>query len=94
MAIRRLNGPDRSPAMLYVHPWEVDPGQPRIKAPLLTSLRHYTGLRSTEKKLLHLMRRFRFAPVAQAVAAHGQLEAVDLSLLSEPQGDGRSGYLA
>jgi polysaccharide deacetylase family protein (PEP-CTERM system associated) len=33
-AIRRLNETEQQPAMVYFHPWEIDPGQPRIAAPI------------------------------------------------------------
>jgi polysaccharide deacetylase family protein (PEP-CTERM system associated) len=44
-AIRQVNGEDARPAIIYFHPWEIDPGQPRVaNAPLKSKLRHYTKL--------------------------------------------------
>jgi polysaccharide deacetylase family protein (PEP-CTERM system associated) len=43
----------------YIHPWEVDPGQPRVTAPLKSRLRHYTNLSKMEdrwRRLVHLGR--------------------------------------
>jgi polysaccharide deacetylase family protein (PEP-CTERM system associated) len=57
------------PATFYVHPWEVDPAQPRFDVPWLTRLRHYTGLRGTEQRLHRLLREFRFARIADTVVA-------------------------
>ena len=55
-AIRRVNDVDGMPAMFYLHPWEIDPGQPRMKrAPLLSRFRHYYNLRRTEPRLIQLL---------------------------------------
>ena len=44
-AFARINRVERQPAVLYFHPWEIDPGQPRIQGvPLKSRLRHYTNL--------------------------------------------------
>jgi len=58
-----------APATLYIHPWEVDPAQPRMDVPLLTRVRHYTGLHKTAGKLEKLFERYRFLPIARTVAA-------------------------
>jgi hypothetical protein len=64
MAIDRLNRKDGIPAVLYVHPWEVDPAQPRVPgAPLRSRFRHYVGLHSTLPKLQALLERFSFGPM-------------------------------
>src|SRR5919106_915064 len=39
--IQRLNDHERAPAIFYLHPWEIDPAQPRLPAPLLGRFRHY-----------------------------------------------------
>lgn len=50
--IGRVNRLERRPAMFYFHPWEVDPGQPRIAgAPLKSRFRHYVNLKHMEGKL-------------------------------------------
>jgi polysaccharide deacetylase family protein (PEP-CTERM system associated) len=56
-------------ATFYIHPWEVDPGQPRISVPLHTRVRHYGGLSSTVRHLRRLLTEFRFQPVARTVLA-------------------------
>ncbi|TVP42671.1 MAG: DUF3473 domain-containing protein [Gemmatimonadales bacterium] len=54
----------------YIHPWEVDPGQPRVDGvPLRTRIRHYRGLARTETRLAALLARFRFRPIAETLAA-------------------------
>src|SRR5690606_12714953 len=40
-----------APATLYIHPWEIDPDQPRLSVPWTTAMRHYGGLRRTEARL-------------------------------------------
>jgi polysaccharide deacetylase family protein (PEP-CTERM system associated) len=55
-AISRVNGTEQRPAVFYFHPWEIDPGQPRVAdAPVRSRLRHYTNLQAMEGKLLRLL---------------------------------------
>ena len=49
------------PLITYIHPWEVDPGQPRLDARLTSRLRHYTNLRQTEGRLRGLIGSLRFS---------------------------------
>jgi polysaccharide deacetylase family protein (PEP-CTERM system associated) len=72
-AIRRLNEREGRPAIVYLHPWEVDPAQPRIQAGRFSRFRHYTNLHRTEARLNRLLRDFKFAPLAHVLE--------DLSLL-------------
>jgi polysaccharide deacetylase family protein (PEP-CTERM system associated) len=50
----------QSPLVLYLHPWEIDPEQPRIAAPLKSRFRHYTNLRCTRGRLERILQRYRF----------------------------------
>lgn len=50
--------------MFYIHPWELDPGQPRLELPWLTRMRHYRGLDRTEARLDRLLAAFPFTSVA------------------------------
>lgn len=57
-AIAQMNASDQ-PAILYFHPWEIDPGQPRVaNAPLRSKFRHYTGLTAMAGKLKRLLGEF------------------------------------
>ncbi|MGH7532820.1 MAG: XrtA system polysaccharide deacetylase, partial [Gemmatimonadales bacterium] len=56
------------PGTFYIHPWELDPGQPRLDVPWTTRLRHYGGLDRTRKRLLSLLREFQFTTIATTVA--------------------------
>jgi polysaccharide deacetylase family protein (PEP-CTERM system associated) len=56
-AIDRVNGSEGRPAVFYFHPWEIDPGQPRVAgAPLKSRLRHYSRLSAMRPKLLRLFK--------------------------------------
>lgn len=58
--MRRVNRGGRS-VPFYIHPWELDPGQPRVDLGSRTkSLRHYTNLASTDRRLERLLTDFRF----------------------------------
>lgn len=48
------------PVVSYVHPWELDPEQPRLNGSFKSRLRHYTGLRGTEARLRNLLALDRF----------------------------------
>jgi len=61
--IRRLNGIEQKPACVYFHPWEIDPGQPRLASGAIARLRTYTGMRSMRRKLERLLSDFSFAPL-------------------------------
>jgi len=68
--IGRVNTRDKRPAMFYFHPWEVDPGQPRIPgAPLKSRFRHYVNLSRMEAKLARLCADFRWGRADQVYAA-------------------------
>ncbi len=55
----------RTPAMLYLHPWEIDPYQPYIPLSFQSKVRQTWGTASMEEKLQHLLAKFNFAPVRE-----------------------------
>lgn len=68
-AISRVNHRESRPAIFYFHPWEMDPGQPRVTgAPLRSRLRHYSRLDAMAGKLDRLLSEFAWGRV-DAVAA-------------------------
>jgi polysaccharide deacetylase family protein (PEP-CTERM system associated) len=80
--INRLNQRERQPAIFYLHPWEIDPEQPRFSVPSLSRMRHYGGLAETELRLRQLLRDFSFGPLNAIVqdptwAVVRPFEAVD-----------------
>lgn len=52
------------PGTFYIHPWELDPDQPRLPVTLGTRIRHYGGLRRTIPRLRRLFSEFQFQPIA------------------------------
>lgn len=51
------------PAVLYLHPWEFDTGQPKVPADWLSRFRQYANLHTTGKKLATILQEFSFAPL-------------------------------
>jgi polysaccharide deacetylase family protein (PEP-CTERM system associated) len=71
--LQAINERQQQPFVFYVHPWEVDPDQPRLPAvSRLSRFRHYVNLGSTHSKLDALVSRFQFAPLRDVVAAARQ----------------------
>ena len=55
----RVNGRDAQPGVFYFHPWELDPGQPRVRgASLRSRFRHYVNLGAMESRLERLLTDF------------------------------------
>lgn len=61
----------REPAMIYVHPWEIDDGQPRLPVSPLTRVRHYGGLARMEGRVARLLQDFHFQSVRSWEGAGG-----------------------
>lgn len=59
LLLRRCNTQGR-PVMFYLHPWEIDPSQPRVDLPPLKKFRHYVNLDKTYSRLDQLLRDFQF----------------------------------
>jgi polysaccharide deacetylase family protein (PEP-CTERM system associated) len=55
------------PATFYIHPWELDPEQPRLDVSMATRIRHYGGLRRTEPRIRQLLADFSFQPIAETL---------------------------
>ncbi|WP_070151144.1 XrtA system polysaccharide deacetylase [Sphingobium phenoxybenzoativorans] len=69
-AVRQVNGDYARPAIIYFHPWEIDPDQPRVEeAPLRSKVRHYTNLRLMAPKLRRLARDFAWGRIDELVEA-------------------------
>jgi polysaccharide deacetylase family protein (PEP-CTERM system associated) len=65
-AIRRIRK-ERKPLVMYFHPWELDPDQPRIAGGWKSRLRHYTGLRKMESRLREVFSERNFVPLREFV---------------------------
>ena len=66
--------------VMYLHPWELDPDQPRMKGPLISRFRHYLNLHKTRSRLSLLLDDFEFGPVSAALKGIKNLEAESLIL--------------
>jgi polysaccharide deacetylase family protein (PEP-CTERM system associated) len=62
-AIRYINTCERQPAVVYFHPWEIDPHQPRIRAGLKSCFRHYLNLGKMEAKIKYLLNSVKFSAI-------------------------------
>jgi polysaccharide deacetylase family protein (PEP-CTERM system associated) len=67
--IDRVNRLEQRSAVFYLHPWEIDPDQPRLHAGRLGRFRHYRNLPDTERRLRQLLTDFRFDTIERLVAA-------------------------
>ena len=67
-AIRHLNRQENFPVCVYIHPWELDPEQPRMGGSLSARARHYFGLRGTEFKLRKLISDIEFCPLGSLIS--------------------------
>ncbi len=78
--LSKLNSQENRPFVFYIHPWEVDPDQPRIPSSWKSKLRHYTNLRRTESRMRTLLERFQFDAIStlipeEAAVEHGSFNA-------------------
>ena len=68
-ALRRFNRVHDAPGIFYFHPWEVDPGQPRVRqAPRMSRFRHYVNIPAMAGRLEHLLRDFAWDRIDRAFA--------------------------
>jgi len=63
---RNLAGRGKS-SVFYLHPWELDPELPVVRAPLLTRIRHYLGIPKAERKLTGLLEAFEFGTASEVL---------------------------
>ena len=73
--IRHLNCSANRPVCVYLHPWELDPDQPKMNGNLTARMRHYFGLRGTEVKLRRLLQDFSFQPLGLLIQELNQNSA-------------------
>jgi hypothetical protein len=65
--VRSVNKKEGMPAVLYLHPWEVDPGQPRLPAPWKSRMRQYIGLHGMESRLERLAKQYKLGTIYDSV---------------------------
>jgi polysaccharide deacetylase family protein (PEP-CTERM system associated) len=64
--LRRINAAGR-PFAFYLHPWEIDPDQPRVAVGTFSRFRHYTNLAGCQERLRRLLGEFAFCPMGQVL---------------------------
>jgi len=72
-AFQKINSRYSKPFIFYLHPWEIDTTQPRIKAGFISTFRHYNNIDKTQDRLSKLVRQFRFS------TAYDVLKSMQLS---------------
>ena len=72
-ALRQINHGEKQPAIIYLHPWEIDPDQPEMPSSKLTRWRHRVNLDQTEGKFRGLVRDFKFGTIQEVI------ESLDLA---------------
>jgi polysaccharide deacetylase family protein (PEP-CTERM system associated) len=65
--LKKINREEGQPAIVYFHPWEIDPAQPRQPVGPLTRFRHYHNLRHMQEKIRRLLEDFSFRPVREVL---------------------------
>lgn len=74
MGLRQINEKVGRPFTFYLHPWEVDPGQPRVKVGAFSRFRHYTNLHRCESRLRQVLTDFSFSTMRDVLGARGLLQ--------------------
>lgn len=67
LAIKSIHQKEKQSVIIYFHPWEVDPTQPRIATNFKSRLRHYTGLDGMENRLVRLLESGSFCPIIELI---------------------------
>jgi hypothetical protein len=68
LAFRKFETDYHERVVVYLHPWELDPEQPRIHGPLKSRLRHYTNLHRMSAKVEAVLSRHRFERFSDVMA--------------------------
>lgn len=71
--LRKLEG-EGCPLVMYMHPWEFDPDQPRMEGSVLSRIRHYLNLDKTEGRIRALLQDFSFAPIRRVFPQIEQIQ--------------------
>lgn len=71
LGMQRVNGREQQPVMFYLHPWELDPGQPRPPMAWRHRFRHYVGLESEADKLSSMLDQFHFGTARDVLRFQG-----------------------
>jgi polysaccharide deacetylase family protein (PEP-CTERM system associated) len=85
MGLNQINATEKRPFVFYIHPWEFDPGQPRMKnAGMKSCFRHYLNLDKTEDRFTRLMQDFSFSTIDDVLNRRITDDRVDASIAEPP----------
>jgi len=73
--LKQINARRHRPFAFYLHPWELDPAQPRISVGAFSRFRHYTNLSRCEARLRRLLAEFSFTCMYEVLQERGLLSA-------------------
>jgi polysaccharide deacetylase family protein (PEP-CTERM system associated) len=73
--LKQINERAGRPFTFYVHPWELDPQQPRVSVGWFSRFRHYTNLTRCESRLRRVLSEFSFTSMQEALRLNGLLAA-------------------
>ncbi len=92
-ALRRLHRREALPAVFYLHPWELDPDQPRLQVPAMSRFRHYVNVSKMAGKLSRLLADFPWDRLDRVFAREiaGGADAVWRPAAAMAAGEGRDG---
>ncbi|WP_199453869.1 XrtA system polysaccharide deacetylase [Marinobacter sp. bablab_jr008] len=76
------------PFVFYLHPWEIDPGQPRLDVKWFSRFRHYNNLDVCEQRLTKLLDHFNFTTMSEVLRSQGVLDSATESKLSVAEASG------
>ncbi len=89
---QRILRRSRQPLQLYLHPWEIDPDQPRLPGRWKSQLRHYHNLHAMRHRIEQLIGAGRFGPLGEVLAAYGEQDS--LPAVSLPDSGAPSSMIA
>jgi polysaccharide deacetylase family protein (PEP-CTERM system associated) len=75
--IQSINKKDRLPVIFYLHPWEIDTQQPRVRASLLSRFRHYNNLEKCYQRMDKLLSDFEFVTASEYLDSSGLLKHIN-----------------
>ncbi len=79
MGLKQINRQQKQ-FIFYLHPWEIDPDQPKIAASWFSRFRHYNNLDKCESRLRNLMEDFQFGTTRDVLNTLGLTEAADIAV--------------
>jgi polysaccharide deacetylase family protein (PEP-CTERM system associated) len=69
--LKKINNQENAPFIFYMHPWEIDTEQPRIKSNIISEFRHYNNISKFEERLRKLLQDFQFSTVSDVLKING-----------------------